>query len=178
MQAVQVLGRGAAVAFLLFVVSSVGVAKPLPMPGHTTASTTRGWLASSAADVPEACGRRAIACRPDAFGHIETAQLRTLSERFSAQLVEALRPAADFTRLHGADPATWALYADAFRGAGAQALAMPLAATGPTPDATLLENVTVIVQQVPEPSLLVNVLIGVAGWACASRRSSFFRGSR
>ena len=34
----------------------------------------------------------------------------------------------------------------------------------PTRDATLFEDVSVLVQQVPEPSLLVSVLIGLLGW--------------
>ena len=178
MQGMQVLGRGAAVAFLLSVVSSAGVAAPLPMPGQASVAARRAWIASSAMDVPDACGSRAIACRPGVFGSIEAAQLRTLSERFSAQLVEALRP-ADVTGLHAAGPATWVLYTDTVRGAGAHAvLTIPVAATGNAPDATLLENMTVIVQQVPEPSVLVNVLIGLAWWARASRRGSSPRGSR
>ena len=61
----------------------------------------------------------------------------------------------------------WALYTNAIDGVvGTHArLALSVAAAaGPTPDATLLEDVAVLVQQVPEPSLLVSVLIGLACW--------------
>ena len=176
MQGMQVLGRGAAVVFLLSVVSSAGIAAPLPMPGQSTVTAKRGWLASSVMDVPETCLQRTIGCRPGAFGDPETAQLRTLSERFAAQLVDALRPTSDAAGHHAADPATWALSSGAVRGPVAQAmLTLAAAAPGTTPDATLLEHMTVLVLQVPEPSMLINVLIGLVWWTRAASTSRSFR---
>ncbi|AMY08730.1 hypothetical protein LuPra_01934 [Luteitalea pratensis] len=172
MRVAQMWGRGAAVAFLLSVVSSATVAAPLQIREQTPAS--RGWLAQPAIDVPDSCAQRVIACRPGRFGELEQVRTLSLPETFAAQLVEALGP-ADVVELQVANPVAWALYTNAIDDVvgthGRLALSVA-AAAGPTPDATLLEDVAVLVQQVPEPSLLANVLIGLACWRRVSRRPS------
>ena len=163
MRVVQVWGRGAAVALLLSAVSSVAGAAPFQMAGQTPAS--RDWLALPAVDVPDPCAQHVIACRPGRFGELAETRARSLFETFAAQLGEATSPTADAGDLATGDTAVWALSAGSIAGGGTQArLALAAAAANPTRDATILEDVSVLVQQVPEPSLLISLLIGIAGW--------------
>ena len=163
MRVVQVWGRGAAVAFLLSVVSSVASAAPFQMAGHTPAS--RGWLGSPAVDVPDPCAEDVLMCRPGRVGELAETPARSLFETFAAQLGEATSPTTDAVALPTGNSAAWALYAGSIAGGGTHVrLALTSAAADPTRDATLFEDVSVLVQQVPEPSLLVSVLIGLLGW--------------
>ena len=161
MRVVRVLGRGAAVAFLLCVVSRVAVATPFDLAGKLVAGPP--WPASHHADLPEPCAQHVIACNAGRFGELDHTHA-TLFEAFAARLDEATSSVTDAVDPPADDAVAWALYAGTMTtGAPDARGALTTTAASPTPDTTLFEDVSVLVQQVPEPPLLVSVLLGIAG---------------
>jgi hypothetical protein len=161
MHVAQVMGRGAAVAFLLSVVSAAAGAAPIQMSGPRAVS--RGQLASSAIDLADSCAQHVIGCGAVRFGELEPVPTPSLFATFAAQL----RQATTAPLVTDADDGTadaWALSTGPMIGGLTQArLARIAASTADSAgDVTLLEDVSVLVQQVPEPSLLVSVALAIA----------------
>ena len=165
MHEVQVLARGAVVALLMSVVSSTTAAAPLQLAGHTTAG--HGWL-PSAIDVPDPCAQRVIACRPGQFEAFEFVQ-RTVFARFSAQIGEALGPVASVLELQSAVPVARVLYTDALSGAS-PSFVIPAAGADAPDESALFDGVAVLVQEMPEPPVLVTMAIALMSLARARRR--------
>ena len=160
MYVAQVVGRGAAVAFLLSVVSAAAGAAPFQMSGQSAVS--RGQLAVSAVDLADPCAQHVIGCGAVRFGELAPVPTPSLFATFAARLGEATS-APLVTDVDDGTAEAWALYTGPMIGGVTQARLARIAATAADSggDVTLLEDMSVLVQQVPEPSLLVSVALGI-----------------